>query len=159
MGDALYLQGNDAFRDNEGVRRAPGVNEATHWAVLLLSSGAHGFWRLALPSALLVLVALCAALIVLGRTPLAAVGAGAGFAAVASLAVWFLAGALNEASTAALDREIALILRDGAWIGVRNALAVASSALGLMILFRTIEGARLRARPMSSSPPQEIPPV
>jgi len=133
MGEALYSDGKDAFRGEEGAASL-GVDEPARWTATLLSAGAHRFWQAALPLTLLVLLALVASLLHGGRSPLLPLTIGAGVAAACSLAVWLLAEAGETALDSAIDREIVLILRDGAWIGLRNAAAVAAAGLAIRAL-------------------------
>jgi hypothetical protein len=156
MGKALHEHSNAAFRDNEGVRKAPGVYEPVHWTVLLLGADMHRFWQAALPVSLLILLALGAAMLLSGRAGFGPIAAGAGFATVASMLVWFGARAIGAASAASLDKEIALVLRDGAWIGIRNGLAVLAASLALMVVFRVAIG--FRPRLFSSSASSDFPP-
>jgi hypothetical protein len=144
MAGSLYEDGNGAFRDAEGKQRSPGVDQPSYWTARLLNEDAHGFWRAALPFTFLVLLAFCASVLHSGRSLAAVITVGAGFAALASLGVWLLASALSSSYSSPVDKEIMLILRDGAWIGVRNAFAVLGASLGLLFIFRFLEDERPR---------------
>ena len=150
MAGLLYEHGNGAFRDAEGARSRPGYNEAAYWTALLLTRGAHSFWTATLGIGVLILLAFGASVLQSGRSLPAVVAAGAGFALVASVAVWLLAGAATNGFSSPLDGEVALIVRDGAWIGARNAFAVLAAASGLLVLMRSLEGERSELRATGS---------
>lgn len=133
MGEALYRDGSGAFRAEAGGARLS-VAEPTRWTATLLSRGAHAFWLAALVLTLLTALALAAVFLQGGRSPLLPLTAGAVFAAACSLAVWLLAQAAEPSLAAPVDREVALILRDGAWLGLRNAAAVAAAGLAVRAL-------------------------
>jgi hypothetical protein len=108
----------------------------------LLTRGAHSFWTATLGIGVLVLLAFGASVLQSGRSLRAVIAVGAGIALAAAVAVWLLAGAASTGFSSPLDREVALIVRDGAWIGARNAFAVLAAAVGLLVLVRSIEGER-----------------
>jgi hypothetical protein len=137
MGRRLYHEGRGALQDEEGESHLP-VTEPVRWTVSLLGSGMHGFWRIATLASAIVTLALVASLVMRRRSPLPALLGGAIGAAVASFFVWLVAGAGNSLFDSSVDREIMLILRDGAWLGLRNALGVAVMALAVMYLWRTL---------------------
>jgi hypothetical protein len=155
MAKSLYANGAGAFRDADGSRRRPGFDQPAYWAAALLSREAHGFWTAAVPIALLLLLAFSASVLHSGRSLPGAITVGAAFATLASAGVWLLAGLAESAFTSPLDNEIALITRDGAWIGVRNAGAVLASSIGLVLLLRFLEGER--PLPTSSPYPPDLP--
>jgi len=133
MGEALYRDGRDAFVGEDGDANLA-VDEPVRWTASLLSRGAHGFWQAALALSLLALVAVVASFLMGGRSPLLPLIFGAGAGAAASFAAWLLAQAGNAALDSAVDREIMLILRDGAWIGLRDCLAVAVAGVAVRVL-------------------------
>lgn len=141
MGGSLYREGAAGLSDHDGQSHLS-ITEPVRWSVALLSAGMHGFWRAAVVLAALVLLALCAVMLTLQQPPAAAVLWGALAAAACSLAVWLLARGAGSAFDGALDREIALVVRDGAWLGLRNALAVAAVAASLLFLSRALLGPR-----------------
>ena len=150
----LYEDGTAALRDAEGKEASLGIDDPVRWAVSLLSKGAHRFWRAALILSVIALLGLSALLLSGGRLPLGPIVAGAGLSALASAAVWAFARLIGPAFDSAVDREVMLILRDGAWIGIRNSLAVAVAALA--ILFLTNASARRRdLHSFSPQPPAE----
>lgn len=143
MGEALYRDGSGAFQAEDGGAHLS-VAEPARWTATLLSRGAHAFWLAALVLTLLAALALAAVFLQGGCSPLLPLTAGAVFAAACSLAVWLLAQAAAPALSAPVDREIALVLRDGAWLGLRNAAAVAAAGLAvraLLAISRPGEGA------------------
>ena len=137
MGRRLYREGRDALQDEDGATHLP-VTEPVRWTVSLLGSGAHGFWRIATVATGIATLALMASMVLGRRSPLPALLGGAIGAAVASFFVWLVAGTGNSVFDSSVDREIMLILRDGAWLGLRNALGVAAIALAVMYLWRTL---------------------
>jgi hypothetical protein len=105
----------------------------------------NAFWLAMLALCLILLLALAAALL-LGRTsPLSAVVLGAGIAAGCSLAVWVLAFGAGFTFTSAIDKEIMLIVRDGASLGLRNAIGVGIIAVALQYLLRPLRAPRRQA--------------
>jgi hypothetical protein len=94
----------------------------------------HGTWRSVLILASVLLLALCAGMLWTRQSPLMAITVGGAVAAMLSLGVWIVAQALNAVLDGALDKEIALVLRDGAWIGLRNGLSVAAVGAATMYL-------------------------
>jgi hypothetical protein len=134
MGETLYRRGLGAFQDSDGERRRPGIDEPLRWSVAFLTASTHGFWRAALPISVLLLLAPVAGVLLAGRLPLTQIAFGGGFSAAACLAWWFIAEAGSGLFAGAVDREIMLVVRDGAWIGLRNSLAVAVAAGGVVAL-------------------------
>jgi hypothetical protein len=145
MGRRLHSEGRGALQDEEGGTHLP-ITEPVRWTVTLLSEGANGFWRLgtiALGAATLGLLALRTMSRSSPFTPLAA---GAVVAAGFSFLAWLIAGILSRAFESAVDREIMLILRDGGWLGLRNALALTAASLAALYLWRGLVAPRLRGR-------------
>jgi hypothetical protein len=140
MGTSLYENGAGALRDAEGNPRKPPLTDPLRWAVTLLERDAHQFWRAAVPLFALLLVASVAGGLLFGGQPLAPLAIGAAVSAMLSAAVWLLAQAGEGISKAPVDQEIMLALRDGAWIGLRNAGAVAVALAGLLVLVRSLTG-------------------
>ena len=156
MGSKLYDEGAGAFIDAEGQARSPGIAEPVHWTVALLGRGLHGFWRVVLPLALVALLAAAGALLYLGQKVLPAAIAGGLGGAAAAMLTYVLADLASRGFGSPVDQEIALILRDGAWLGVRNCLAVSAVALGLLLLLRLLspEGLTWSRRVQPPEPPQ-----
>ena len=140
-GRTLHGEGMSAFRDDIGDGGSLGLNEPVRWTVALLGGAAHRFWTFALAAGLLVTLGGVLAVVLAGaedrtRSALRAAGAGAGLATGAFALAWVLAGAASSFPSDPVDREIALIARDGAWIGVRDGLAIAGAALAFLVLAR-----------------------
>ncbi|MPZ48959.1 MAG: hypothetical protein GEU75_06560 [Dehalococcoidia bacterium] len=144
IGHTLYTRSTGAFRNDEGERQALGIDEPVRWTVQALDEGRHSFWRAALPITLLVLLAPVAGVLLAGRSPLTPIAIGAGISAALCLAAWFLTQTLAGFFDAAVDKETMLILRDGAWIGLRNSLAVTVTAAALTFLLSTLLRPRAR---------------
>lgn len=128
MGQRLYHEGPGAVQDETGESHLS-FTEPVRWAIELLGASAHTFWQTAVIVLGFALLAVCAGMVWMRQSPLLAMAVGGGVAAALSAAAW---GGMILAGTAmdsALDREIALVLRDGAWIGLRNGLA--ACAIGL----------------------------
>ena len=158
MAASLREHGNAAFTDADGVQRSPGINQPSYWTATLLNERAHSFWLAALPFALLVLLAFSAGILHSGLSLPTVIASGAAFSAIASIAVWLLASAAAGSFGAPVDKEVLLIVRDGAWLGFRNAFAVFAAALGLVIIFRLLEGERPRSSlTPSTSYPRDFP--
>jgi hypothetical protein len=163
-GRALYRDGIDVFRDSEGRGGRLGVDEPARWTIAFLGDGAHGFWRALLPLSLLALLGVCAAVLLSGRQPLGLIATGAAASAVASLGAWLLTAATSNAFSSAVDREIVLIVRDGAWIGLRNSVAVAAASLALLLLMRWLSSQQQTAddwepNQAATSQPPDAPPL
>ncbi|HLF08287.1 MAG TPA: hypothetical protein VI789_02930 [Dehalococcoidia bacterium] len=147
MGERLYTEGTDAFRNREGLPQKPGYDDPLRWSVSLLGESAHGFWKAALAVIALALLASIGGVLLKGASPLTPLAIGAGFAAVMSLLVWMLTDAIHSSLSAPVDQEIVLALHDGAWIGLRNGLAVAVVMAGMHILLASFSN---RDRPWGS---------
>ncbi len=154
MGRKLYEDGTGAFRDDEGETASLGINEPVRWTVTLLGSGMHGFWLAAMALTLLLVLAAAAAAMSTGGNPVHSIALGALIGAVASLAFWGLMSLADSAVSSAADREIVLILRDGAWMGVRNCggVAFASGILAFLMSMGRGQGAGDRNRPHDIDP-------
>ena len=149
MGRRLYEDGTGAFRDNEGETASLGINEPVRWTVTLLGSGMHGFWLAAMALTLLLALAAAAAVMSTGPIPCTRLLSPP---SSARLARWLLgADAPGRSSTvsSAADREIVLILRDGAFMGVRNCggVAFASGILAFLMSMGRGRSAGDRNRP------------
>lgn len=137
MGSALYHEGSNAFVDDKGNTLKPSMEEPIRWSADLLGKGAHGFWQVTLALTLLILVASVAAVLMGGGDPITPVAVGAAFATALSLAVWLLTQLAKDTVSAPVDQEIVLAVRDGAWIGIRNAGAIAVAMIGMRLLLNT----------------------
>ncbi len=134
MGKSLYKDGTDALQNGEGGSAHLSIGESVRWTVTLVSSGMHGIWAVALAIAFLLLLASSAAVMTTGRWPLGPIAVGAGVATAIALVFWVLAQVVASSFSSPIDKETALIFRDGAWIGVRDAAAIAVAATVLLFL-------------------------
>lgn len=142
MGRRLYTEGRAVMQDEEGATHL-GVTDPVRWTVTLLSADTHGTWRLALIVSGLVTLLMAASFVLSKRSPLPQLFAGAGLAVVVSFLTWLIAGGAGSLVDSSVDKEIVLILRDGAWLGLRDSLAVAAMALALMHLQRSLLAPRV----------------
>jgi len=133
MGEKLYRDGSGALQDEAGESHL-GFAEPVRWTINLLGEGMHGTWRSVLVLSVVLLLALCAGMLWTRQSPLIALTLGGVIAGGLSLAVWFIAQAMNSVLDGAVDKEIALVLRDGAWIGLRNGLSLAAIGAATMYL-------------------------
>jgi hypothetical protein len=141
MGETLYRDGDEAVKDEEGESHLA-VTEPVRWAINLLGNSAHSFWQAVAGLTGVLLFAICAGMLLARQSPLVPLAVGGVIAATASLAVWLLGMLLGSVFDGAIDRELALILRDGAWIGLRNGLAVMAMGFGAAY----VAGALLKRR-------------
>ena len=141
MGARLRNQGSSAIRGADGESNL-GVSEPVRWTVALLGSSMHGLWQAALALSVLTLLVMCAGLLIRRELPFMPILVGGLIATGLSVIAWVGALALASALDSAVDKEIALALRDGAWIGVRNGLAVSLIALALLYLSNAFLGPR-----------------
>jgi hypothetical protein len=158
MGRTLYDRGTGAFQDEQGAPRSLSIGEPVRWTVELLSSGAHRFWQAALLITALVLLVPAAGVMLAGRTPLTPIAIGAGLAAAASAAAWAIAGTAGGFFDSPVDKETMLILRDGAWIGLRNSLAVTAIAASLLVVISMVTRQRVEERTWPAPVEAESPP-
>jgi hypothetical protein len=136
MGHALYRDGAAALSPEGEDATRLSLIEPARWTVELLSQRLNSFWLATLALCLILLLALSVALLVGRTSPFSAVTLGAGIAAGCCLAVWVLAFGAGFAFTSAIDKEIMLIVRDGASLGLRNAIGVGIIAVALQYLLQ-----------------------
>jgi hypothetical protein len=144
MGRRLYAEGRGVLQDDEGTAHL-GVTDPVRWAVSMLDAGMHGLWRLALIGTSVLTVLFAGSFVLSKRSPLGPMAAGAGIAVVVSFFGWLLAGVGGSMFDSAVDKEIAEILGDGAWLGLRNSLAAGAVLLALLYLYRSLLAPRLQA--------------
>jgi hypothetical protein len=130
MGHALYNEGSGAIQDEEGATHMA-VTDPIRVAIDMLGQGAHSFWQLAVVLTAVILLAICAGMAWARQSPFPALAIGGVVAAGLSLFAWIGAQVLGSSLDSNVDREIALVLRDGAWLGVRNGIAAAVIGGGL----------------------------
>jgi hypothetical protein len=136
MGRALYEDGTAALLpEGEDVSQLS-LAEPARWTVELLSPRMHAFWLAALSLCLILLLALSVALLLARTSPLSPVVLGASIAVGCCLGMSILAFGAGFAFTSAIDKEIMLIGRDGALLGLRNAVGVGIIAGALQYIVR-----------------------
>jgi hypothetical protein len=148
MGESLYERGTSAFV-RAGGDAGLSATEPVRWAVSLLDRSSHARWRAALLIVGLFFAGSMAGVLMTGSSALQPLLIGASVAAVVSLAVWLLAKLGASVTAGPVDEEIMLMLRDGAWIGVRNSLAVIGASSALLLVLALVN--RQRAREYGTS--------
>ncbi len=143
MGERLYTEGRDVLQDDEGGTHLS-ITDPVRWAVSMLSADAHSTWRLALIGTGLVTALFAGSFVLSTRSPLAPMTAGAGIAIVASFFGWLVGGGISSMFDSAVDKEIASIFQDSAWLGLRNSVAAGAILLALIYLNRTVLAPRLQ---------------
>ncbi len=133
MGEVLYHDGSGAVHDEQGKSHLS-VTDPVRWAINLTGSGVHSFWRTVLFVTGLILLAVCVAQLYGRHSPLPGLAVGGAVAAIGALLIWIAAHFIHASLSSVVDKEIALILRDGAWLGLRNALALTAIALSALYL-------------------------
>lgn len=144
MGRRLYAEGRGVLQDDEGTTHL-GVTDPVRWAVSMLDADMHGLWRLALIAAGVLTVLFAGSFVLSKRSPLGPMAAGAGIAVVVSFFGWLFAGVAGSMFDSAVDKEIVEILRDAAWLGLRNSLAAGAVLLALLYLYRSLLAPRIQA--------------
>ena len=142
MGHRLYTDGRSALQDEEGGTHM-GVTEPVRWTVTLLSADTHGSWRLALIATGLVTLMLVAGFALSKRSPLPFLLGGTGLAIVVSFLGWLIARSIGSVAASSVDKEILLIVRDGAWLGLRDSLSLGAILLALLFLWRSLVAPRV----------------
>jgi hypothetical protein len=143
MGRRLYTEGRGVLQDESGVTHL-GVTEPVRWSVSLLSADTHGTWRLALIASTLLTLLFVVSFVVSKRSPVAPLLTGAVLAVVVSFFGWLVGSSAGSWFASSVDKEVVLILRDGAWLALRNSLAVAAMLLALLFLQRALLAPRVR---------------
>jgi hypothetical protein len=155
LGKTLYADGVGAFRDDGGGQRSLAVTEPVRWTVTMLAADKHGFWQAAVVFCFLLLLALSAAVLMAGGSPLPPLAIGAGVGGGIALGVWLLSVAGRLVIEGPVEQEILLIIRDGAMIGVRNALAVTVAAGGFHLLLSGQRGRMRSTGWRTATPPSD----
>jgi hypothetical protein len=142
MGRQLYEDGNSAFRDNEGDEASLAINEPVRWTVTLLGSGMHGFWLAAMVLTLLLALAAAASVMTTGEMPMNSIAIGAVIGIIACFGFWVLMQFADGFASSPADREIILILEDGAKLGMRSCggVAIPAAVLALLMSFAQSRG-------------------
>lgn len=136
MGHRLYTEGRGAIEDEQGETHL-GFTEPLRWAVDSLDSGAHSFWRFALPVSGVAL-----GLIMLGHfwvrhSPFPGFVVGAAVSGVLALGAWLAVSFVSASVEGALDEELAQVALDGIWIGLRNSFAATAIGLGGLYVYHS----------------------
>jgi hypothetical protein len=141
MGHKLYEEGYGAIHDEQGKSHLA-ITEPLRWAIDGLDRSAHGFWRIAVVVAGLALLVACLAHFWARQSPLPGLAIGSAIAAVLSLAVWLAVSALGSSVSGGIDEEIAMVARDGVWLGLRNSFAATGIGLGALYVYNSFAGPR-----------------
>lgn len=139
-GRELYEHGQDAFLDGEDAAGGLAVTDPVRWAIGLLEREDHQWWKIAaavgvigvmLSTGLVLLASPAGVTSLLGAT---LVG-GLGFA-MASLAGWLLMQLAADAATSPMNKELASIAGDCAWLGFRLGAATGLAGLALLLMLQ-----------------------
>ncbi len=141
MGHRLYEDGYGAIQDEQGESHLA-ITEPLRWAVDMLDSSAHGFWRIGLVITGLALLALCVGHFWVRQSPLPGLTVGSAIAAVLAVVAWLVVSLLSSSVSGALDEELAQVARDGVWIGLRNSIAATAIGLGGLYAYNSLVGPR-----------------
>ena len=141
-GRRLWDEGRLAFADGKGATGDISLSSPVRWAIGLLEREDHVAWQISLfvalaaSSALGLLVTFTSEGGIASMLRCTAFGA-AGFA-LASSALWLVAEVLSGGFSTPVDAEVARIVRDCAWMGLRAGVAVGFvSAAGLLVVRAT----------------------
>jgi hypothetical protein len=147
MGQALYTDGADALRSSDGTAAATlSVEEPVRWASTLLEKDMHTYWLPPLAFSGIIIAGLCLDFIRMGRSPLSSILAGAMMATFFAAAGWIFATLADSVLESGVDREVMLIAKDGAFMGLRNSVTVGAAATALMLVLRITESTPARDR-------------
>jgi hypothetical protein len=135
MGEALYTKGTDAFRSEAGVAKLS-VEEPVKWATRLLERDMHDYWLPPLAFSGIIIAGLCLDFIRMGRSPLSSILVGALMATFFAAAAWILATLADSVLESGIDKEVMLVARDGAFMGLRNSVVVGAAATALMLVLK-----------------------
>ncbi len=136
-GERLRFEGTGAFEYNSGSGGNISLSEPARWTIDLLGQRAHEAWMGLLGIATLIGLAVVGVIALRdghGRAALFSIAIGGLLAFGITTVVWTLAGVASGALDEPLNREVLLILRDGAWIGVRDSLAVTGAMFAFFLL-------------------------
>jgi hypothetical protein len=129
MGRRLYEDGYLAIEAESGADNL-NLTEPLRWSIDALERSAHTFWTIVVIIAALALAAVCAGHLWLRQSPLPGLVAGSAIAAVFAIAAWLVTGGIASSVSGSLNQEIAEVVRDGVWVGVRNTLGATAIGLG-----------------------------
>ncbi len=135
-GHTLYQDGASSFRDGSGGGRLS-VTEPARWLIALLGRDAHYVWTTLLGVGTILALAVIAAVALRDghvRDLLWPLTVGSGLVTLVFVFVWVFTRAINVLFSEPVDREIVLIARDAAWIGVRDGLAITIATFVFFLL-------------------------
>lgn len=146
MGLALYTNGTDALRNDRGAVDLA-IEEPVRWTVTLLERDMHDYWLPPLAFSGILLIGLCLDFLRVGKSPLPSILVGACMASFFAAAAWILATLAAGALESGVDREILLIAKDGAFMGLRNSVTLGAAATALMLVVKiTVSAPRREPR-------------
>ncbi len=157
-GDALYLKGRSAFLDGDTAAGDISITRPVRWAIDLLSSSHHRAWQ----GLAFITAALSAGALLLMLAASTSGLDGAIRAITLGGSAYSLAMALLWASCAAgagrlsgPDREVALMLRSCAGMGMLDGVAISIGCLAALVALRQFRqaGGRLREWPAALDEP------
>jgi hypothetical protein len=133
MGQALYKDGTDALRDDNGPVDLS-VEEPVRWATQALEEDMHSIWLPPMAFSGIVLAGLCLDFMRMGRSPLSSILVGAFMATFFAAAAWVLATLGGSVMESGVDKEVMQVARDGAFMGLRNSVTMGAAATALMLV-------------------------
>jgi hypothetical protein len=136
MAKSLYDSGANALQSDAGPVKL-GAEEPVRWATNLLSKHAQGLWTAALALTSVLLAGLCLDFLRAGRQPFSAMLLGALLACIGAGAAFLMATAAATVFDSGVDKEVMRIIRDGAFLGLRDSAAVAVTCGALLLISRT----------------------
>jgi hypothetical protein len=147
MGEALYTHGTDALRSDAGVVDLS-VEEPVQWAVKALERDMHDYWLPPLAFSGIIIAGLCLDFLRVGRSPLSSILVGALMATLFAAAAWVFATLAGDVLESGVDKEVMLVARDGAFMGLRNSITVGAAATALMLVLKITVSPTRRAQPV-----------
>ena len=106
------------------------------WAVKLLERDVHHYWLPPMAFAGIIIAGLCLDFLIIGRSPLSSILVGALMATLFVAAAWISATLAGSALESGVDKEVMLVARDGAFMGLRSSITVGAAATALMLVVR-----------------------
>jgi hypothetical protein len=147
MGEALYNNGTDALRSDAGAVDLS-VEEPVRWAVKALERDMHDYWLPPLAFSGIIIAGLCLDFLRIGRSPLSSILVGALTSMLFAAAAWGFATFADSVLESGVDKEVMLVARDGAFMGLRNAITVGAAATALMLVVKITVSAPRQAEPV-----------
>ena len=142
MGQSLYVNGTDALRSDAGTVDLS-VEEPVRWATLILEHDVHDYWLPPMAFSGIVLAGLCLDFLRMGRSPLTSLLVGACMATFFAAAGWLLATFAGSVLESGVDKEVMLMAKDGAFLGLRNSITIGAAATALMLVVKvTVQTSR-----------------